>query len=198
MRNHPNPAHQREMIKWAQNVLAAPDRYAILDTETTGLESTAEVIQIAIIDPAGKKLFDSLIRPIDRKRIPTEATRIHGITMKMLEGAPIYSEIAPILIQIVEKRNIICYNAAFDGRLLNQTAEKTGAPKISGRWACAMLAYAKFRGVWNERRQGYLWHKLPEADHSTYGDCLATLKIIREMAGARPLRRWYEFWIHDK
>lgn len=195
MRNHPKPVHQRQMIKWARSVLADPGHYAIIDTETTGLGPTAEVIQISIIDTAGNKLFDFLVRPINRKKIPADATRIDGITMKMLEDAPTYPEIAPALIATLQGRNVICYNAEYDGRLLNQTAKKTGAPAFAGQWQCAMLAYARFRGEWDYRKEDYLWHKLPEGDHSALADCQATLKILREIACARPLRRWYEFWV---
>jgi DNA polymerase-3 subunit epsilon len=183
------------MIKWARGVLADPDHHVILDTETTGLKLWDEVIQVAVINTAGTVLLDSFIRPVDRARIPTNASHIHGITMKTLKDAPTYPEIAPSLMNILKGRTVVCYNAEFDGRLLNQTAEKTGAPAFTGKWACAMRGYARFRGDWNPEKSDYRWHKLPEGDHSALGDCRATLEIIKEMAKDRPLRHWYEFWL---
>mgnify|MGYP001210636965 CR=1 FL=1 len=181
----PDPKHRTEVIQWAKDLLADPDHHAIIDTETTGLSSSDEVIQVAAIDTSGKVLLNSFIKPIGRKTIPRAATEKHGITMKMLKDAPAYPEIAPALSDIVAKRNIVCYNAAFDGRLINQTAQKTGVPIIEDKWACAMLAYARYRQVWNFSRNGYLWHKLPRGEHSALGDCLAALDLIKEMAGMK-------------
>jgi len=49
-----------------------------LDTETTGLDNRAEIIEISIVDYQGKVLFDELVKPM--RTIPIEATRVHGIT----------------------------------------------------------------------------------------------------------------------
>ncbi len=45
----------REMI--------ARNNWLVLDTETTGLVAPAEVIQIAIVNPEGQVLLDSLVSP---------------------------------------------------------------------------------------------------------------------------------------
>ncbi|HHQ4784521.1 TPA: hypothetical protein ACSPZU_004090, partial [Aeromonas veronii] len=42
----------------------------ILDTETTGLDDQAEIVEISIIDQLGKVVFDSLVKP--QKPIPAE------------------------------------------------------------------------------------------------------------------------------
>ena len=58
-----------------------------------------------------------------------------------------------------------------------------------------MLEYAKFVGEWNNYHGNYRWQKLEGGDHSAAGDCLATLEVIRTMAGAAKLKKWYQFWI---
>jgi DNA polymerase-3 subunit epsilon len=181
----PNPKHRQEVIRWARDVLADPDGHAIIDTETTGLGRTAEVIQVAVINSAGDILLDSFVRPVALKQIPSEASAINGITISMLKNAPTFDEIASVLRSALRGRTVICYNAAYDGRLLNQTAQKTGSLPLNGQWACAMLAYARFRQEWNYEKDGYRWHKLPGGDHSALGDCQATLRLIEEMAGER-------------
>jgi hypothetical protein len=35
----------------------------------------------------------------------------------------------------------------------------------------------------NDYHQFYTWQKLPGGDHSALGDCLATLKVIKDMGG---------------
>ena len=63
----------------------------ILDTETTGLDDDAEVVELAVIDCAGTVLLDTLVRPSGP--VPAEAAAIHGITDAMLADAPTWSEI---------------------------------------------------------------------------------------------------------
>lgn len=41
-------------IAWAQKILAHPDAYAILDTETTGLTATSRIVEIAVTTASGK------------------------------------------------------------------------------------------------------------------------------------------------
>ena len=40
----------------------------IVDTETTGLDSTAEIIEIAMLDTTGKPRFEALALPAGRVR----------------------------------------------------------------------------------------------------------------------------------
>ncbi len=40
--------------------------FVILDTETTGLDERAEIVELSIIDKHGYTLFDSLIKPKGR------------------------------------------------------------------------------------------------------------------------------------
>ncbi|NJL65352.1 MAG: hypothetical protein HC903_30705 [Methylacidiphilales bacterium] len=48
---------------------------------------------------------------------------------------------------------------------------------------CAMHYYSQYVGEWNDYHGNYKWQKLPGGDHSALGDCHATLKIIKQMAG---------------
>jgi DNA polymerase III epsilon subunit-like protein len=65
-----------EAIAWAQAALV-DNRAVILDTETTGLDNQAQVIEIAVIDLVGITLFDTLIRPTIP--VSSEATAVHGL-----------------------------------------------------------------------------------------------------------------------
>lgn len=50
------------MKRWARDLLNRTD-VLILDTETTGLGHTAELVELAIVDTTGKVLFDELVKP---------------------------------------------------------------------------------------------------------------------------------------
>ncbi len=172
---------------WARDLLNRAD-WAVLDTETTGLGNTAEVIQIAVVAPDGGTLLDTLVRP--NAPIPADATAIHGITDVMVERAPPYLDVYPALLEVLRGKLVVCYNAAFDRRLLRQTAVRSHAPELPVAWDCAMEQYSRFIGRRSARGGSYSWQPLPRraeyrfAKHQAIVDCLATLDVIRTMAGA--------------
>ncbi|MCW3664158.1 3'-5' exonuclease, partial [Burkholderia cenocepacia] len=59
--------------------------FILLDTETTGLDESAEIVEIAVIDDAGNVLLNTLVKP--KHPIPNSATAIHGITNAMVATA---------------------------------------------------------------------------------------------------------------
>lgn len=167
--------------------------FVILDTETTGLGTDAEICQIAIISPTGEKLLDTLVKP--KKPIPADATRIHKITNDMVKTAPDWLNTNEQVWQLLKGRDVIVYNAEYDFRLIAQS-EKASDPFALSDWhtisrACAMEAYAEWNGDWNEHKGGYRWSKLVDAvptdfqmptdvkAHSAFGDCLMTLAVCR-------------------
>ena len=170
----------------------------ILDTETTGLDDAAEVVELAVIDCAGTVLLDTLVRPSGP--VPAEAAAIHGITDAMLADAPTWSEIHARFCDLVEGRQVVIYSREFDVRVINQTARRYGlqAPQgfdlvlDPGSIHCAMQAYAEFRGEWSAEKGRYQWQKLSAAAeqqgvtvtnaHRALGDCLMTLGVVRAMA----------------
>ncbi|HVA76524.1 MAG TPA: 3'-5' exonuclease [Candidatus Binataceae bacterium] len=175
---------RREAIAWARALIDESVGWVILDTETTGLGLTDEVIQIGIIAPDGSALLDSLVRPLKRQSIPGAATAVHGIKIEQLAGAPTFPELAPRLEEILRERRVVAYNAEYDRRLIKQTALLSAVPSPKSRWECAMRAYSRFIGEWDFRKNDYRFQRLPSGDHSAIGDCRATLKIIGTMASA--------------
>ncbi|MGR5144736.1 exonuclease domain-containing protein, partial [Photobacterium sp. DNB23_23_1] len=62
------------------------DNAVILDTETTGLNDFAEIVEISVMEATtGKPLLDTLVMPA--QLVPGEAMAIHGITNRMLVGS---------------------------------------------------------------------------------------------------------------
>jgi inhibitor of KinA sporulation pathway (predicted exonuclease) len=172
--------HSRsEAINWALNILDNDDNCFILDTETTGLRETDEVIEIGIIDMDGNTVFHSYIKPLRRKSIPAAAAKIHGITMAKLKGAPTMIDIHPQIRNLLKGRIVIAYNASFDKRLLKQTFDKYDLSSLTKVvWQDAMVPYSNFVG-------SSKWVKLPGATHGTLDDCQAVLTIIKEMTQAK-------------
>lgn len=165
----------------------------VLDTETTGLDEHAEIVEISIIDQDGSVVFDSLVKP--RQPIPAEATAIHGITNEMVASAPNWAEIHDQVAEIVASKKLVTYNADYDLRLLEQTANQYGLTSIAHTAGCAMLAYAEFYGEWDEHKGTYRWQKLANAAaqqgvvtdgeaHRALADVMTTLGVLKAMAKA--------------
>jgi DNA polymerase III subunit epsilon len=171
--------------QWARQLLWRRD-WVILDTETTGIRHTDEVIQIGVLAPDGTPLLDTLLRP--QQRIPADATAIHGITDAAVAAAPSFCEVREHLQALVAGRTIVCYNAAFDQRLILQTAFQNRVPTLVAGWECAMHQYSRFVGRWSVRHGNYTWQPLPRSgvyahlQHQAIDDCLATFDVILTMA----------------
>lgn len=170
------------------------DNVLIMDTETTGLGDDAEIVEVTIIDTAGRVLLNTLVKP--RSVIPASATAIHGITNEMVATAPSWPHVCRSLYDIISGRRVVIYNSDFDTRILDQTNDRwwiTIHFKIERpMFECAMLAYAEFYGQISDRG-GDKWQKLTAAaeqqgvviegtPHRALSDCLTTLGVIKAMA----------------
>lgn len=174
--------------------------YVVLDTETTGVHREAEIVQCAVIDSQGKTLLDRLIKPVFP--IPEEATAIHGITNEQVKDAALfpYEE----LTRLLNGRNVIVYNAQFDSTMLYQSMRAAYLSNLYIDWRtianfhCAMLAFARVYGDWDQRRKSYRWKKLVQAcayyhipvidAHNALADCQMTLRVCQAMAGILPVQ----------
>lgn len=155
---------QRErtaVINWASSMIDRAD-VLFLDTETTGLNSSAEIVEIAVVDGLGRTLLDTLVRP--RRPIPSDAIAIHGITNAMVASAPSWVDVYPALSAMLgDAHSVVIYNADFDLRMLSQTNHPYRFPLPAVHYDCAMKQFAAFRGVWNARYKAYRWHSLTDA-----------------------------------
>jgi len=178
---------KQQALQWLEN------NALILDTETTGLDERAEIIEISIIDCTGQVLLDTLVKPTSP--IPAEATRIHGITNEMVAEAPTWPEVIRKFEEIVIGRDLVIYNADYDLRIIDQTSNLHNI--LETLWLeadCAMLAYAEFYGQWDDYREQCKWQRLGNAAkqqgvviegtaHRALADCKMTLGVIASMAG---------------
>lgn len=177
-----------QSILWAREVVAHPDQYLVLDTETTGLGWGSEIVQIAIATGTGEVKINTLVKPTFR--IPHKVIEIHGITDAMVATAPGWPDVWPQVNRIITGRNVIIYNAGYD---INMLKSSNAMSHVKNSWPiesyvtthCAMLRYAAFCGEWDDYRQSYRWQKLTGGDHSALGDVVATIELIKRMAAAQ-------------
>ena len=191
MTRHYHPAHRRQAIQWARNLMA--HTFYVLDTETTGLGNRDEIVQISIIDGAGAVRLDQLLKPT--VPIGAGARAVHGISEADVATAPDFKRIYIQLSALLAAQTVVAYNMDFDARMLEQTARAFGLPPLRiGKSDCAMKQYAKYKGARKKNGRGYIFHKLSAAarqerlelapSHDALGDARATLALIRKMAAA--------------
>ena len=138
-------------------------RPVYLDTETTGLDSESEIVEISLVDSDGAVLVDTLVKPL--VRIPPGATEVHGITNAMVADAPSWKMVWPRVAEAIAKRPVAIYNAAYDLKLMRQTQRAHGLRwnARGAKFFCVMETYAQFYGEWNAYYGSYRWQKLEEA-----------------------------------
>lgn len=167
----------------------------IIDTETTGLSSTDEIVEISALDCRGNVLLDTLVCPAGE--ISPEAQAVHGISFADTRYSPGFYQVLSDLIGIVHNRIVVAYNAPFDIRMIHQSAKRHGyaAPRMTSH--CAMNNYARFHGEWDQKRNQWKWQSLANAAkqmgitvegdaHRTLTDCQTTLKLIQAVAAYQP------------
>jgi DNA polymerase-3 subunit epsilon len=116
-----------------------------LDTETTGLDDDAEIVEIAILDSAGKILLQSLCRP--SKPMSEAAAAVNQINPVELDTAPTWPAIADHVCRILKGRFVVCHNASYDARLVRQTCRIHGTPDPEpAGWGCSLEMLTQANG----------------------------------------------------
>lgn len=137
---------EREIENVARTVAAAwlSANPLFLDTETTGLDDTDQVCEIAILDVDGAVLFSSLVRP--SCSMNPGAAGVHGITQEELAHAPAWPEVHGTVAAILAGRLVIAHNADFDSRLLSQTCRAYGLDTPPAEWDCTQALLTPLNG----------------------------------------------------
>jgi DNA polymerase-3 subunit epsilon len=164
-----------------------------LDTESTGLGSDAQIIELAITDACGNVLLESRLRPT----VPIEpgALAVHGIDDQALADAPTWPQIAGDVQGLLRGRVVVIFNEEFDARMVQQTAAAFG--ESTDWWrevdaCCAMYLAADTYGATNRYGTisladatyvaGVTW---PGRAHSAAVDALVTAELVKAIAAIR-------------
>jgi DNA polymerase-3 subunit epsilon len=159
--------------------------FAIIDLETSGFNPPrSKILEIAIlkIDRDGSELdrFETLINPEDGN---VGRTDIHGIELRMLNGAPTFDEVSGRILEIIQDSIIVAHNARFEENFLASELNEAGhdldlIPALDTLWLARNtieLPNYKLDTVvagFNER--------IIDA-HTALGDVIAVSKILPEM-----------------
>ncbi|GIP20065.1 ATP-dependent DNA helicase DinG [Paenibacillus sp. J22TS3] len=110
-------------------------KYAVLDFETTGNQSSDEIIQVglAIIDHDSTitQVYSSYVKP--GVPIPPFITQLTGITEEDVKDAPDLDEVMMEMVPLLDDVILVGHNVAFDFNFLQSALDKTGYLPFTGR-----------------------------------------------------------------
>ncbi|WP_405636511.1 DEDDh family exonuclease [Streptomyces sp. NBC_00056] len=97
---------------------AYPQGYAVVDVETTGLSRDDRIISAAVyrLDARGE-VEDHWYTLVNPERDPGPVW-IHGLTNDVLEGAPLFKDIAEEFATRLDGRVLVAHNAVFDWSMI--------------------------------------------------------------------------------
>ncbi|KKK93307.1 hypothetical protein LCGC14_2694210 [marine sediment metagenome] len=106
--------------------LLTPDNIRCFDLETTGTDTdTAEIVEIAITDPNGAALLETLVRPV--ASIPADVVAVHGITNEMVADALPFQSIAENVQRLLEDAILVTYcGRSFDAVIVDRELRSAG------------------------------------------------------------------------
>lgn len=179
--------HLKE-TEWAAERVRKRD-FTVLDTETTGVNRVAEMVELSIVNARGEEVYDGFIRP--KYRIVRSATATHGITNEKVADAPtLADEWDRIQAALMSEPWLLIYNKQFDERILKQSAFVNHLqPFVLPRVDDLMLRFARWSGGWNPQRNGYRWAML-DSGHRAKGDCISCIALVEKMARAPVSVTW--------
>lgn len=114
-----------------------------LDTETTGISSIDEIIEISICTHDKRVVFDSILS--SKVSCSDQARSVHHISDEQIaNGMPI--EAAKVtLLELLEGKTIISFNADFDCQMLYQTFGITTKKRFCVmKWSQSVLEYERW------------------------------------------------------
>jgi len=159
--------------------------YAIVDIETTGGNASgSRITEIAIIIHDGTKVvqrWETLVNP--QKEIPLPIFALTGINNEMVRHAPIFDDIAAIVLQMLTGRIFVAHNVNFDYSFVRHQLEEAGF-KWTARKLCTVRAARKIKPGLGSYSLGNLCRSLNivlENRHRAGGDADATALLFKQL-----------------
>jgi len=159
--------------------------FSIIDLETSGLSPSAgKILEIAIrkVDLDGREIeqFETLINPGDGN---VGRTDIHGIDLRMLDGAPYFEDVVGRIFEVIQDSVVVAHHARFEENFLFSELTDSGydlepIPALDTLWLARKLTNLsdyKLKSVVKA------FGKRFDNPHTALGDVLAVSEVLPEM-----------------
>lgn len=157
--------------------------FAVIDLETTGLSPRRDrIVEIAVIqtDHWGRpqSSWTTRVNPEG----PVGATHIHGMTAADVANAPLFTELVPTIVSLLQGRALVAHNASFDLPFLAHEFRRASWLWPRAPHLCTMRASTHFLPHLSRRRLidccTECGIRLEDA-HSALGDARATSTLLQ-------------------
>ena len=118
-------------------------RQIVLDTETTGLETSQDhrIIEIGCVELVNRKLtgnhYHQYINP--QRKVDEGAMQVHGITDEFLEDKPLFENIVDEFLAFVGDAELVIHNAPFDVGFIDHELSKLPKHPKSIAGLCSII-----------------------------------------------------------
>jgi len=118
-------------------------RQIVLDTETTGLETSQghRIIEIGCVELFNRRLtgrhYHQYINP--EREVDAGAFQVHGISNEFLADKPKFAQIAAEFIEFIGDADLIIHNAAFDIGFINYEFSKLNPRQAYIETRCTVI-----------------------------------------------------------
>lgn len=166
-----------------RSLLEFPDRFIVIDLETTGLSPTNnEIIEIAAIKyDCGIEIgtFCQLVKP--DHAVNSIITKITGITDAMLRNAPKIKTILPDLLKFIGDDILVAHNANFDMSFLSDKFRCHIGHEFNNDFVDTLRISRKAYPEFPKHGLAYLCNMIPLENtnsHRALADCIATYELF--------------------
>lgn len=118
-------------------------RQVVLDTETTGLETSQghRIIEIGCVELIDRRITDKhwhfYINP--EREIDVGAFAVHGISNEYLQDKPLFADVAQEFVDYINGAELVIHNATFDVGFLDHEFAKLDGESIRISSICGVL-----------------------------------------------------------
>ena len=118
-------------------------RQIVLDTETTGLETSQghRIIEIGCVELVNRKLtgqhYHQYINP--EREIDQGAIEVHGITNEFLADKPVFARVAQDFLEFVSGAELVIHNAPFDVGFINAELQRLAGSPSDIHGLCSVI-----------------------------------------------------------
>jgi len=169
-------------------------RSVLFDTETTGFDPLTgdRVIEIAAIelenDLPTDKQFHALLDP--ERDIPSDSTRVHGITNAHVEGKPKFGDVVDEMLAFFGDAPLIAHNAPFDFNFIDAELARIKRPPLDKARMIDTLVIAKARFPGMPNSLDALCRRFEidlsaRTTHNALLDCKLLADVYVELTGGR-------------
>ncbi|MFJ8527081.1 ATP-dependent DNA helicase DinG [Bacillus sp. NPDC094106] len=109
-------------------------RYVVVDLETTGnswkdgKDKITQIAAVVVEDGEILEIFSSFVNP--KREIPPFITELTGIDENLVKQAPLFRDVAPMIVELLEGASFVAHNVHFDWNFLTEELKQAGYTEI--------------------------------------------------------------------